>query len=425
MTQSLRKIQIGVMGSAADLKYSKSFEKMAEEIGYWVAKNDAALIFGAEKDYDSLSTAACRGAKKAGGLTIGVTYGKGLDIFEKKNVDIVIASGLERGGGRELTLVLSCDAIIALNGGSGTLTEIAIAYQANIPIVTLKNTGGWSKKLGGQYIDNRKRIKIEVAETPKKAVEKAILLMQKSKPALQEVLFLTAVHGDEKIGVDIMRKLEEKGLSDKISWLIANRIAYKRNTRFIDVDLNRVAPGKKGDRQYEFRCAYELLKIAKNYQYVIDIHGTDSRTGVFTIVTNPTIENLVLAISLPIKNVVLWAGSRLDKFGPISRFVRSGVEIECGPQNSDMIKRQLYEIIKNIVQQGIVFDAKSVAEKTYYEIYGRLECKIDSEVGYKKLKDFELANINGEKFYPLFVGQYKNRICYKMRKMNFFQKFCY
>src|SRR3990172_6990971 len=101
-----RKLQIGEMGSCSDLNYSEKMEKLAEEVGYWVAKNNAALLFGAEKDLDSLSTAACRGAKKANGLTIGVTYGKGKEILEK-NVDVVIASGLERGGGRELTLVLS------------------------------------------------------------------------------------------------------------------------------------------------------------------------------------------------------------------------------------------------------------------------------------------------------------------------------
>jgi hypothetical protein len=179
MKKTSRKLQIGVMGSAADLKYSKQLEGLAEEIGYWVAKKGGVLVFGAEKDYDSLSTAACRGAKKARGLTLGVTYGKGLDIFEKKNVDIVIASGLERGGGRELALVLSCDAIIAVNGGSGTLTEIAIAYQANIPIVVLKDTGGWCEKLAGQYLDSRNRVKIEVANNPKSAVELAIKLTKK------------------------------------------------------------------------------------------------------------------------------------------------------------------------------------------------------------------------------------------------------
>jgi len=173
-----RKIQIGVMGSASDLKYSKKIKKLAEEIGYWVAKNNAILIFGAEKDYDSLSTCACRGAKKAGGITVGITYNRGLDIFEKENVDVIISTGLERGGGRETALVLSCDGIITISGGSGTLTEIAIAYQANIPIVAVRNTGGWSDKLYNQYLDDRKRIKIEGVDTAEQAVKTIISLIK-------------------------------------------------------------------------------------------------------------------------------------------------------------------------------------------------------------------------------------------------------
>lgn len=177
----MKNIQIGVMGSCSDLKYSTKIERLAEETGYWIAKNGATLLFGAEKDLDSLSTAACRGAKKAGGFTVGVTYGKGLDIKEK-NIDVVIASGMERGGGREFVLVLSCQAIIAICGGSGTLTEIAIAYQANIPIVVIGKTGGWSSKIANQYLDDRKRIKAEMARTPKEAVEKAIqLIMSKNR----------------------------------------------------------------------------------------------------------------------------------------------------------------------------------------------------------------------------------------------------
>ena len=173
-----RKIQIGVMGSSADLNYSKELESVAEQIGYSIAKNNATLIFGAEKDYDSLSTSACRGAKKALGTTVGITYDKGFDIFEKENIDVVIVTGLVRGGGRETSLVLSCDGIITIGGGSGTLTEIAIAYQANIPIVAIKNSGGWSEKLAGQYLDERKRMRIEESNTPDEAVKKIIGLIE-------------------------------------------------------------------------------------------------------------------------------------------------------------------------------------------------------------------------------------------------------
>ncbi len=172
----MKTIQIGVMGSCSDLNYSKEFEAIAEEVGYEVAQQGAVLFFGAEKDFDSLSTAACRGAKKAGGTTVGVTYGKGKDIVEE-NVDIIIVSGMERGGGRELNLVLSCDAIIAINGGSGTLTEMAIAYQANIPIVAVTGTGGWADKMAGKYFDDRNRLMVEPAVNAKEAVEKAMELI--------------------------------------------------------------------------------------------------------------------------------------------------------------------------------------------------------------------------------------------------------
>lgn len=167
-----RKIQIGVMGSAADLKYSKELESVAYEVGKEIALSGNITVYGAEKDYDSLSTAAARGAKSAGGITVGVTYGKGKDIWDKDgSTDIIISTGMDRGGGREFVLVNSCDAIIAISGGSGTLTEMAIAYQANIPIIVISKTGGWADKLAGQYIDERKRIKIISAADAKEAVK--------------------------------------------------------------------------------------------------------------------------------------------------------------------------------------------------------------------------------------------------------------
>jgi hypothetical protein len=170
-----RKYQIGVMGSAADLKYSKEIEKIAFDIGREIALSGNITVFGAEKDSDSLSTAAARGAKSSGGLTVGVTYGKGKDIWDKENnTDVIISTGMERGGGREFVLVNSCDVIIAVSGGSGTLTEIAIAYQSNIPMIVIKNTGGWSDKLSDTYLDNRKRLLIQGVDTAKEAVEKAI-----------------------------------------------------------------------------------------------------------------------------------------------------------------------------------------------------------------------------------------------------------
>ena len=170
----MRKIQIGIMGSAADLEYSDETLKFAKNLGELIAKSGNILVYGAEKDYTSLSTEAAKAASKNGGITVGIAGGKDKNIYGKFRPTILINSGLEIGGGRELNLVLSCDVIIAISGGSGTLTEMAIAYQANIPIITIDKFGGWASKMSNNYFDERKRLKCISASTEKEALEKAI-----------------------------------------------------------------------------------------------------------------------------------------------------------------------------------------------------------------------------------------------------------
>lgn len=176
----MKKIQIGIMGSAADLNYGEEAEKFAKKIGKLIAESGNILVYGAEKEYSSLSTNAAIEASKNGGITVGVAGGKDKKIYGDFKPDVLINSGLEIGGGREFTLVLSTDVIIAISGGSGTLTEMAIAYQAGIPIVTVPNFEGWAKKVNNAYIDDRKRIQCVEATTPEEAVEKAIRLYEKN-----------------------------------------------------------------------------------------------------------------------------------------------------------------------------------------------------------------------------------------------------
>lgn len=172
-------IQIGIMGSAADLKYTLEAEIFAKELGELIAKSNNILVYGAEKDYSSLSTIAAISASENKGITVGITGGKEKKIYGEFKPTILIPCGLEIGGGREFSLVLSCDVIIAIGGGSGTLTEIAIAYQANIPIVVIDKFKGWSKRLNNKYLDERKRLKCITASTPQEALEKAINLVER------------------------------------------------------------------------------------------------------------------------------------------------------------------------------------------------------------------------------------------------------
>lgn len=170
----MKKIQIGIMGSAADLNYDVETEKFAKELGRLIAESGNILVYGAEKPYSSLSTNAAMECSKNGGITVGICSGKDKKIYGNYRPTVLIPCGLEIGGGREFTLVLSCDVIIAIGGGSGTLTEMAIAYQAGIPIVTIDKFDGWAKSLSNQYIDDRKRLKCIRASTPEEALEKAL-----------------------------------------------------------------------------------------------------------------------------------------------------------------------------------------------------------------------------------------------------------
>lgn len=170
----MKKLQIGIMGSAADLKYSDDALNFAKNLGKLIAQSENILVYGAEASYTSLSTEAAKMASKYNGITVGIAGGKDKKVFGKFRPTVLINSGQEIGGGREFNLVLSCDVIIAISGGSGTLTEMAIAYQADIPIIVVDKFGGWSSQLANQYLDDRKRLKCICVANEKEALEMAI-----------------------------------------------------------------------------------------------------------------------------------------------------------------------------------------------------------------------------------------------------------
>lgn len=169
----MRRLQFGVIGSCSDLEFSDKASLFAEELGRLIASNGHTLIFGAEKDTNSLPTIAAKAAKEAGGESIGLSYEKGLETFVEESATVIMSSALVRGGGRETALMLSCDVVIALSGGSGTLTELCVAYQANVPVVTVTGFGGWSDKLAGTYLDDRKKARFIPANTPEAAYKSA------------------------------------------------------------------------------------------------------------------------------------------------------------------------------------------------------------------------------------------------------------
>lgn len=106
----------------------------AAEVGRLLAERGATLVCGGR---GGAMEAACRGAKEADGLTVGIL--PGADRSEANPfVDVVVPTGL--GEARNALVVGAADAVIAIGGGYGTLSEIALALKAGKRVIGL---GTW------------------------------------------------------------------------------------------------------------------------------------------------------------------------------------------------------------------------------------------------------------------------------------------
>jgi len=227
----------------------------------------------------------------------------------------------------------------------------------------------------------------------------------------KKILFLSEVHGDEKIGTEILDNLKEEFLG-QFAHIIANEKASKKNVRFIDCDLNRSAPGEKTSDFYEKKRAYELIEIAKQFDIVIDIHDSTSNTGIFSLVTNPTIKNLALANSLPIKNIVIWPGEKDAETGPLTEFMDCAIEIECGPKNSPKIKNELKEIVEQIIKSKFQLRDLDFKNKKIFKVQNKIMKK--DAFGLNNIEDFKPVIYKNKKIIPLLVNQYPEILCYNL-----------
>lgn len=139
---------------------------LAEAVGEELAKRGATLICGG---LSGIMEAACRGAVSESGLTIGILPGDDPSMANP-HVQIPIATGV--GYARNIAVVKSAHAVIAIDGDYGTLTEIAFALKSEIPVIGL-NT--WSISRNG-----KEEAPIIRAKNPSDAVEMAITLARRT-----------------------------------------------------------------------------------------------------------------------------------------------------------------------------------------------------------------------------------------------------
>ncbi len=150
---------IAVIGGAEP---SPREAKLAEEVGRELAIKGAILVCGG---LGGVMEAACKGAQSESGVTIGILPGESRQAANPY-VQIPIVTAI--GYARNLAVVKSAQAVIAIGGSYGTLSEISHALQSGIPVIGL-NT--WSLSRNGKQ-DNS----IILAQNPTEAVNKALSL---------------------------------------------------------------------------------------------------------------------------------------------------------------------------------------------------------------------------------------------------------
>ena len=143
-------MQVAVVGSGAE------HEERAEEVGRLLAERGCTVVCGGRGE---VMAAAARGAKSAGGTTIGVLPGEDRTGVNEW-IDHAVVTGV--GHARNLAVVASGEAVIAVGGRWGTLAEIGLARTLGRPVVILEP--GW--EIEG----------VERAATPREAVERALSL---------------------------------------------------------------------------------------------------------------------------------------------------------------------------------------------------------------------------------------------------------
>ena len=166
MSESQRQLLISVIGRRDDA--SDRAKELAAEVGRLLAQRGATVVCGG---LGGVMEAACKGAKSAGGTTVGILPGSDPDAANKW-VDIPIATGL--GYARNTVVVKAGAAVIAVSGAYGTLSEIGHSLAEDKAVVGLET---WD-------LDPPVACAVGIirANDPKDAVEKAMAIAKGEQP---------------------------------------------------------------------------------------------------------------------------------------------------------------------------------------------------------------------------------------------------
>lgn len=148
---------ISVIGSSDDEEASS---QLAEELGRAIRREGWGIVCGGR---GGVMEAVCRGfaSERGPGVAVGILPSANR-ADANPHVDVVVPSGL--GLARNALVVLTGHAVVAIGGGSGTLCEMAYAWQYGRPLIALVPGGGYGAELAGRRIDGRRADTVVAAQ---------------------------------------------------------------------------------------------------------------------------------------------------------------------------------------------------------------------------------------------------------------------
>lgn len=178
-----RRPVMAVIGSGGTLP--AEVEAAAAALGAGAMARGFALVTGG---LGGVMAAASRGARTSPawseGRVIGVLPG-----YDRRAanpwVELVVPTGMQIA--RNVVVVAMADVVVGVDGGAGTLSEFAVAWQLGKPLVALSAHGGWSARLAGVTIDARGAAAVVEARTVDEALTHAAALTAEGRPEPGEI----------------------------------------------------------------------------------------------------------------------------------------------------------------------------------------------------------------------------------------------
>jgi succinylglutamate desuccinylase len=230
-----------------------------------------------------------------------------------------------------------------------------------------------------------------------------------------KIILNVATHGNERIGFAVVRELKKCGLLEHFSVQIGNDLAAKKRRRFIDQDLNRSFPGKRGGN-YEERRAYELGPAIRSADMVIDLHSTTSGLRDALIVTKLDKKTKACVMMIRPKYLLVMD---CTKHNALISSAKVGVGFEYGDDSRTTAKRitvSLKRLLAGLRILKRVMPARH-GRTVCFRVFGKTEkpkgyILAKGIVNYRLVRKGQIIAMRGSEklrakrnFYPVLFGE--------------------